>query len=101
MKWIAFAKKELMLELLMAEQNLNSDEEKYWNQIKISPEIWTCNDVFTENFWVVAKFNNWVIWYNDIEEGFNLSQYKIDGEIIEYGASQQELNLAIRELQKK
>lgn len=100
-KWCAFPKKDLMMELFMAEQVLDTKEDKLWSQIKISPEIWTCNDVFTENFWVVAKYKNWVIWYNDIEEGFNLSKYKNEGEIIEYGASQQELNFAIRELQSK
>ncbi len=93
--WINFPKKDLMLEIYFSEQNMEDKTLLFWNQIKISPEIWKCDDVIEDNFWVVALCENYLIWYNDIEEGFNISKFKIKGEIVEYNASKNELNLAI------
>ena len=98
--WIAFPKKDLLQEIFLAEFNLDHETLILWNKIKISPEIWSCKDVIEENFWVVAKTNNQIIWYNDIEEGFNVSKYLDEYIILEYCASQQELNLALKELIK-
>ena len=96
--WTALPKKDLMMELFMAEQNLNSQQETYWNKIRLSPEIWKCIDVIEDYFWVVAQTNKYVVWYNDIEESFNLSSYQIAGEIREYHASKQELNNVLEKL---
>ncbi len=96
--WINFPKKDLELEIYFSEQNMEDETLLFWNEIKISPEIWKCNDVIEDNFWVVALCENYLIWYNDIEEGFNVSRFKIKGEIVEYNASKNELNLAIETL---
>lgn len=96
--WNPLRKSEILTELFLAEQNLDSSLEIFWNKIKISPTIWKCIDVIEENFWVVAKANQYIIWYNDIEEGFNISTYKIDGEIHQYGASKHELQFALQRL---
>ena len=34
-------------------------------------------------FWVVAVHRDRVLWYNDIEEGFNVSKYEVAGQIPE------------------
>lgn len=99
-KWIALSKKDLVQELFLAEFNIDNEQLKFWNKIKIEPEIWSCNDVIEENFWIVAKTNKHIIWYNDIEEGFNISKYKIEGIIISYNNSKQELHLALKQLIK-
>lgn len=44
---------------------------------------------------MVAIFGQQVIWYNDIEEGFNISEYKTHGEIEEYGVEQDQINWTI------
>ena len=49
-------------------------------------------------FWCVALFGNNVIWYNDIEEGFNVSQYHEHNLIDEYCCDQKSLNDVIRNL---
>lgn len=90
-KSIAFPKKDLMTELFLAEQNLNHSQELFWNKIKTNPQVWKCNDVIEDNFWVVARHENHIVWYNDIIESFNISKFKIEGEILEYCGSKLEL----------
>ena len=97
-KWIAFPKKDLLLELYLTEQDLDDELLEFWNEIKISPETWTCEDVIHQNFWVVAKHQNWIIWYNDIEEGYNFSKYKEDLIILEYRANKDELIVVLKKL---
>lgn len=46
-------------------------------------------------FWVVAIVGETVIWYNDIEDGFNRSRYSVYGEIEDYWCNQDELEIAI------
>ena len=96
--WTALKKGDLMMEIFLAEQNLDQDSSAFWEQIKINPIIWRCKDVIEDNFWVVAKYKNYIIWYNDIEEGFNISTFKTEDEILRYSASKDELNQAIKKL---
>jgi len=96
--WTALPKKDLMMELFMAEQELEQTNETFWNSIKCSPEIWHCKDVIDDNFWVIAKWKTFIIWYNDIEEGFNLSTFKTEGEIQQYSAFQHDLNAVLNRL---
>ena len=96
--WIAFPKKDLMQEIFLAEFNLDDKQLILWNQIKISPEIWKCKDVIEENFWVVAKSDHYIIWYNDISEGFCISNYQKEKEITAYKTSNYDLNDAIYQL---
>ncbi len=51
-------------------------------------------------FWVVAVTDDRVLWYNDIEEGFNVSQFTIQGTIpsTEYWCNQDELKRALQAL---
>lgn len=49
-------------------------------------------------FWVVGIIGKAVIYYNDIEEGYNLSQFTNYGEIDNYRASQIELYQMIESL---
>ena len=65
---------------------------RVWEVIKIYPEKWHHASFRNEaEFWVVAIFGNTVIWYNDIEEGFNRSRYIKYGEIQEYWCNQDNL----------
>lgn len=51
-------------------------------------------------FWVVAVLDNRVVWFNDIEEGFNLSTFVVEGVIPsdQYGCNQDELDWVLRRL---
>jgi len=96
--WNPLTKSEILTELFLAEQYLDSTLEKFWNRIRISPVIWKCVDVIEDHFWIVAKSDSYVIWYNDIEEGFNLSTFKTEGEIQQYSAYQHDLNAVLNRL---
>jgi hypothetical protein len=47
-------------------------------------------------FWVVGLFGRVVIWFNDIEDGFNRSTHRQYGAIEEYSCNQDELELAVQ-----
>ena len=68
-------------------------EERLWEMIRIPPVRWQEHHYGgqTGGFWAVAVFGQQVIWYNEIEEGFNLSNFHRYGEIAEYWCDQ--LNL--------
>lgn len=73
---------------------------RFWNYIKIKPEKWTEKTMGEDGggFWVVAIFGKTVIYYNDIEEGYNLSTFKNYGEIDNYDCNQIELHELIESL---
>jgi hypothetical protein len=54
-------------------------------------------------FWVVAVMDDRVLWYNDIEEGFNVSRFTEPGSIpaTEYWCNQDELQWALAALAGK
>ena len=49
-------------------------------------------------FWAVALIGPTVVWYNDIEEGFNRSRYSVYGQIDDYWRNDDELELTIEYL---
>lgn len=46
-------------------------------------------------FWVVAVINKTVIWFNDIEDGFNTSVFTSEGVIDQYWCNQDSLKQAL------
>jgi len=80
--------------ILKGEFELTDEQLNFWDMIKIEPEKWMGKDYGKEGdgFWVVAIFGREVMWYNDIEGGFNISSYKKYGQIDEYECNQSELN---------
>jgi hypothetical protein len=71
-----------------------------WNRIKIEPKKWQEQEYGEEGngFWAVAILGKSVIWYNDIEEGFNVSSYDDHGVIAVYWAGQNDLFTLINNL---
>jgi hypothetical protein len=77
-------------------------ERRFWDAISILPEKWQQHpygDV-GGGFWVVAVIGSQVVWYNDIEEGFNRSTYRVFGKIHddEYWCNQDDLEMQVRQL---
>ena len=70
------------------------------NVIKINPEKWTEPDYGSEGggFWVVGICGKKVIWFNDIEDGFNISDYNEYGKIEGYYCNQDELRWTVTHL---
>ncbi|MFD2904687.1 hypothetical protein [Sphingobacterium anhuiense] len=100
MNWTPITFEELKIEISNGEHKMDQNLLDFWNKIKTVPKKWSEAEYGDEGngFWVVAKFKNLVVYYNDIEEGFNISEFKYEGEIQEYGAEQDELNFAIYKL---
>lgn len=46
-------------------------------------------------FWVIAIIEKFILWYNDIEEGFNTSSFTQEGTIGQYWCNQDTLHIAL------
>lgn len=75
-----------------AEKRLSPPQVRLWEVIRVLPHKWIEKPYGTSGggFCVVAIIGNSVIWYNDIENGFNNSKYHEDGTIDEYWCNQDE-----------
>lgn len=84
--WTPIKITELYDEILKGEKELQGELFNFWELIKIYPEKWEEKEYGSEGggFWVVAICGRRVIWYNDIEGGFNISNYSQYGIIDEY-----------------
>lgn len=74
--------------------------EKIRETVRIEPENWQQEPFGRRGagFWVVAIVGESVIWYNNIEEGFNRSRYAAYGTIDHYFCNQDELDVAVQYL---
>ncbi|MBS7255828.1 hypothetical protein [Flavobacterium branchiicola] len=98
--WEPIALNELYGEIRKNENDLTKKEKNFWNLIKINPIKWQ-EKKYGEmggGFWVVAICGTKIIWYNDIEEGFNICDYTVFGEIEEYSCDQDELIWSVKRL---
>lgn len=79
---------------------MTTEQKELWDKISINPIKWKEKDYGAEGngFWVVGQTEKRVIWYNDIEDGFNISDYTSKGKINEYGAEQDELQWTIQKM---
>ena len=99
-EWKPISLNELYEQILKTETDLRGELWNFWELIKINPTKWTEKEFGNKGcgFWVVAICGTKVIWYNDIEEGFNISDYETYGQIEGYYCNQDELHWAITKL---
>ena len=73
-----------------------------WQAIRVRPAKWQLHPWGDEGggFWIVAIFGQFVLWFNDIEWGFNLSSYCAFGKIDEYRCNQDELQHSMYQIQR-
>ena len=93
MTWERISEVALREMLDSAHTRMSIRQARLWDAIRIQPEKWAQDPWGVEGggFWVVAIIGNTVIWYNDIEEGFNTSNYERYGVINEYWCNQDDL----------
>ena len=93
--WKPIEKEQILRDIESCEDILFNDPRRlrFWEYIKITPEKWVEKTMgeLGEGFWIVAIFGKSVIYYNDIEEGYNVSSFTNYGEIDEYAVNQFEL----------
>ncbi|NDW10507.1 hypothetical protein [Dysgonomonas sp. 520] len=95
--WTPISLNDLYDRILEAEKEFSGELSNFWELIKIFPEKWKEEKYAKEGdgFWVVAICGRKIVWYNDIEEGFNISDYKIYGQFEDYYCNQDDLNWCI------
>lgn len=99
-EWKPISLSELYEEIQKTETDLNEELSNFWQLIKIDPTKWIEKEYGNEGggFWVVAICGTKIIWYNDIEDGFNISNYKTYGQIEGYYCNQEEISWAVTRL---
>jgi hypothetical protein len=74
-------------------------QQELFARTKTTPSKWELRPWGDEGggFWVIAVHAARVLWYNDIEEGFNVSRFDVPGRIpgTEYWCNQDELRWAL------
>ena len=98
--WQPITESKLYDLIISSEGEMTSKELRYWEIIKITPIKWKENTYGKTGggFWVVGLIGNEVIWYNDIEDGFNISTYSSFGVINQYSCNQDELHIVMKQL---
>lgn len=83
-----------------SEARMSFQQRKFWDVIRIQPERWVEKSYgeATGGFWAVGVIGNFVVWYNEIEEGFNRSNYEKYGTIKDYFCNQDNLEWTIQHL---
>jgi hypothetical protein len=100
MDWQPISEIEIWDAIIKAEGRMNAEQFRLWEAIKINPQKWSqlSYGEIGGGFWVVAIFGHSVVWYNDIEDGFNVSSYKKFGTIEEYFCNQTELEFTVQSI---
>ncbi|MEQ8546266.1 MAG: hypothetical protein RIC03_00055 [Cyclobacteriaceae bacterium] len=100
--WKAITLLELQKQIKNGVDLMTHQQLRIWNQISVQPKKWIEVEYGNNGggFWVVAIDQDEVVWYNDIEEGFNLSTFAKYGYIDEYGAEQDELQWTMNKLKR-
>jgi hypothetical protein len=63
----------------------SEEQRAFFERVAVAPKKW--QSPYGDDgggFWVVAIHRDRVLWYNDIEDGFNVSTFEVQGEIPEH-----------------
>jgi len=102
-EWKPIEIEELNVLIEKAINKMSETQRQFWTKISIAPIKWKEKDFGEKGngFWAIGVYENKIIWYNDIEEGFNVSTFKISGIINEYGTEQDELQWAVNKIKNE
>jgi hypothetical protein len=100
MDWTPISEAALWDLIIAAEARMEPREAKLWDCVRIPPQKWSEPFYGTAGggFWVVGIVGCSVIWYNDVEDGFNYSAYSNFGTIGEYWCDQDELEHTLQSI---
>lgn len=101
MDWTPISLQELNNIIETSVTFMDTEVLSFWNSIKIIPEKRQTSYYSKDDyFWIVGKTKKHLIYYNDIEEGFNISKNNNSHEIEIVSAEQDELHFALIKLLK-
>jgi hypothetical protein len=88
--WQPISEDKLQSLIAVAELSMNLSSLAFWERIRIRPIKWMLPPWGDDGggFWVVAIVGQECIWYNDLEDGFNVSHFSKLFRIDDYGCSQ-------------
>jgi hypothetical protein len=89
MNWESITKDELLEAIRQQCLELNAEELSFFNEIYVPLEkarILRYGNI--EEVFIVAKLGELIVFFEDVEEGFEISELNDEGVITEYGASQ-------------
>ena len=97
-QWQPIAEVALRARVAQGEARMSAAQLRMWETIRIEPEKWQQHPYGDAGagFWVVALAGRTVIWYNDVEEGFNRSRYSVYGTIDDYWCNEDELEVTMQ-----
>ena len=100
MNWAPLSEDGLRQAIADACDRMNPRQRWLWQAIAINPTKWSQSPFGNDGggFWAVGIIGRVVVWYNDIEEGFERSRYTSHGSIAEYTCSQFELEHVVEQL---
>jgi len=98
MTWRPLSEVDLWGKLNLAWDRMTMEQHGIWEAIRVLPEKWALPPYGDQGggFWVVGLIGRTVVWYNDIEHGFNRSRYERYGTILDYYCNQDDLEMAIQ-----
>jgi hypothetical protein len=98
--WEPISGEELRDEINRGCGQMTEPQRRLWGAIQILPTKWQLPPWGNEGngFWVVAILGRTVVWFNDIEGGFNRSPYSEIGTISVYRCNQDELQWQVQAL---
>jgi hypothetical protein len=99
-EWGPITEKALRRRIKQGYAAMSETSRHLWEAVRVEPEKWQQHPYGDAGggFWVVAIIGRTVIWFNDIEEGFNRSAYSTYGTIDDYWCNQDELNVTVEYL---
>ena len=100
MTWRPLNEAELYDMLNSAWERMSFPQRRLWEAIRIEPQKWVSHPYgdLGGGFWAVAVLGQTVVWFNDIEDGFNRSPYTTHGTIGAYRCNQSQLEWTIQHL---
>ncbi|HEY9154187.1 MAG TPA: hypothetical protein VIM69_03590 [Opitutaceae bacterium] len=93
MAWAPISEADVLDLINVAYRKMSPAQRAFWESVAIHPEKWAQHPYGDEGggFWVAAVIGRTIIWYNDIEEGWNTSEYSRYGEFADYWCNEDDL----------
>ena len=100
MTWEPISEEAIWDDINSSWERMDFPQRHLWESIRIDPEKWELHPWgdLGGGFWVVAILGKTVIWYNDIEHGFNRSTYTKYGTLDHYWCNQDDLEWTVQHI---
>jgi hypothetical protein len=98
--WSPISLDQLLALIRQSVAEMSPTERRLWDLVRMPPVKWALHPWGDQGggFWAVGLVGERVVWYNDIEDGFNISRYGPYGAIREYRCDQGGLQPVLRDL---